>query len=529
MKKTILLLLSMLLVIIAKAQFKQIAEGPVFKEPVEGYGKILQLKNGNTMFINITTKKSIDVRLYDADHKEIVVTNDELQTVGKLKHSSIEGVFEISGDVVICISEIDSRTPVLYRVIIDGKNGNLKEESKIGELNKLGFGAGYAIVWGDVPPPDFYVRKDPNSDNYAVAMFNSFESERSKRIEIVVYGADNKEARRAYYASPQEKYKYLVYLDMAVIGPDKVSVLAYGFNTNHSGGKASELVLADLDKGASSVTFTELNFSKDLFIPTGLVKYNPVMKVLTLLAITKVKPKDKGYTAYLAFVDPFKRELLRANPVSPSDKIIEFDKKEKFDGLPQNLFINNDGSATIIYEEMVVSTYTSSQYGSSTSTGLGRVAVVNYSKTGEPVNEYLARKSQILYSTSLGPFYLSRREGTAQWLFSGNQYKSFAYINGKNKSYLLFNDTERNNDSQENGKLVTVSGVSGSDGFYYPLSGGDIVPKRDYIFGQPEKKRDHNLALFSVSDYDRNNDIYAVLKLENESGKKGVKVVWLQP
>lgn len=529
MRRIIFLSLLLLLAGITKAQFKQIAEGPVFKEPVEGYGKILQLKNGNTMFINITTKKSIDIRLYNNEHKEIVVTSDDLNEVGKLKHSSIEGVFEISGNVVIFISEVDSRTPVLYRVIIDGKTGTLKQEGKIGELNKLGFGAGYAMVWGNVPPPDFYIRKDPNSDNYAIAMFNSFESERSKRIEIVVYGADNREIRRAYYISPEEKYKYLVYLDMAVIGPDKVAVLAYGYNTNHSGGKASELILANLDKGAPSVSFTELNFSKDLIVHSGVVRYNPVMKILALVAATKTREKDKGYVPYFALIDPFKQKLLRADPISPSDKLIEFDKKEKFEGLPQNLFINDNGSFTIVYEEMEVSTYTSGQFGSSTSTGLGRVAVVNYSKTGEPVNEYLARKSQILYSTSLGPFYLSQREGTAQWLFSGNQYKSFTYINGKDKSFLLFNDTERNNDSQEAGKLVTVSGVSGSDGFYYPLSGSAIVPKRAYLFGQPEKKRDHNLALFSVSDYDRNNNIYAVLKLENESGKKGVKLVWLQP
>jgi hypothetical protein len=128
----------------------------------------------------------------------------------------------------------------------------------------------------------------------------------------------------------------------------------------------------------------------------------------------------------------------------------------------------------------------------------------------------------------MSPFYLSRREGTAQWLDHGNQYKSFAYLNAKNQSYLLFNDTERNNDKQQEGKLVTVSGVSGSDAFYYPLSGPDIVPKRDYMFGNPEKKRDHNLALFSISDYSPKDNVYIVLKLEKGSGKK-VKLVWLQP
>ena len=528
MKKILLSFLALMLFVGANAQFKQIAEGPVFKEPVEGWAKILQLKNGNTAFLNITNKKAIDIRLYNTNHEETNVVSDELSTLGKLKRASIEGVFEISGDIVILISELDSRTPTLYRLIIDGKTCNIKEESKIGELNKLGFGAGYAMYWGNVPPPDFYVRKDPNSDTYAIAMFNSFESDRSKRIEIVVYGADNKELRRAFYASPEEKYKYLVYVDMAVMGPDKVSILAYGYNTAHSGGKESELILASLDKGQTSVSFTELNFSKDLIVSAGLVRYNPVMKYLVLTAITKTKSREKGYTPYLALVDPFEKKLLRVDPIAPSDKLTGYNKKD-FDGLPQNLFINDDGSFSVVFEEMAVSTYTSSSYGTYTSTDLGRVAVVNYSKTAEPENEYLARKSQTVSNAAMSPFYLSRREGTAQWLTNGNQYKSFTYINGKNKNYILFNDTERNNDNQEDGKLVTVTGVGGSDAFYYPLTGPNIVPKRDYMFGNPESKRDHNLALFSISDFSHKNNLYALLKLEKEGHKKGVKIVWLQP
>jgi len=129
----------------------------------------------------------------------------------------------------------------------------------------------------------------------------------------------------------------------------------------------------------------------------------------------------------------------------------------------------------------------------------------------------------------LSPFYLSSREGTAQYLKRGTQFKSFAYFNGNDKSYIVFNDTERNNDNQESGSLVTVSGVSGSDGFYYPLKGPNVAPKRDYIFGNPAAKRDHNLGLFSISDYDQKNNLYITLELSKESGKKGVKVVWLQP
>ena len=73
-------------------------------------------------------------------------------------------------------------------------------------------------------------------------------------MEIVTYGADNKESGRAFYSSPNERYKYLRFVDMAVIGSDKVSVLAFAFNTARSGGKESELILANLDKGNTAVS-----------------------------------------------------------------------------------------------------------------------------------------------------------------------------------------------------------------------------------------------------------------------------------
>ncbi|WP_184548938.1 hypothetical protein [Mucilaginibacter sp. FT3.2] len=526
MKKTLFLLLSVLTFNIANAQFKPIAEGPVFKEPEEGFAKILQMKNGTTMFLHISNKEGIDVRVYNATHQEIVTTTVQ-PSYGKLSHASIEAAFEINGDAVLMISEIDSRTPVLYRVIIDAKTGAIKDDKKIGELSHVSFFQGYALAFGNVPMPDFFVRKDPNSDNYAVVMFNSFESERSKRIEIISYGADNKETGRAFYASPEEKYKYLRYIDMAVIGSDKVCVLAYGYNTKNSGGKESELILANLDKGAKAVSFTELGFSKDLTVYWGIIRYSPITKSLIFVSLVKQDTGDKGYTPILSFVNPYEKKINRTNTIAPSERLNAF-SKDGFTGLPQNLFINDDGTFTIVSEEITINTYRGTM-GTSVASILGDMAVVNYSKTGEFVNDYIIRKAHSVSGSSLRPFYHSYRQGSAQVLAGGNQFKSFAYLDGKTKSYILFNDTERNNDKQEEGKLVTVSGVGESDGFYYPLTGANAVPKRDYVFGNPASKHDHNLGLFSISDYDRKNNIYVTLELSKESGKKGVKVVWLQP
>lgn len=504
------------------AQFKQVAEGPVFKEPEEGYAKILLMKNGNTMFIHITAKEGINLRIYNAAHAEIAVTNVQ-PSYKRLNYGTVYAVFEINGDAVLMIGEAESRTPVLYRLIIDGKTGELKEDKEIARLDKVTFGQGYAIAFGNVPTPNFFVRKDPYSDNYAVVMFNSFESERSKRIEIVTYGPDNKEANRAYYTSPDEKYKYLRYVDMAVIGSDKVCVLAYGFNTARSGGKESELILANLDKGVTSVSFTELDFSKNLIVYWGIARFSPATRSIILSAIVKAKKSDEGYTPILAFVNPYERKIERADVIAPSARLNTF-SKGGFTGLPENLFINNDGTFTIVSEEM-----RQQSSGSTINTVLGDMAIVNYSKTGEFTNDYIIRKKQMMFSEALQPFYKSEDEQSVVPLFKGNQFKSFSYLNSKLKKFILLNDTERNNDAQESGSLVTVSGVGESDGFYYPLTGTDPTLKREYIFGNPENKKDHNLALFAISDYDSTTNLYATLKLEREGSKKGVKVVWLQP
>jgi len=522
MKKVLLILLLITSFGIANAQFTSIAEGPTFEEPKTGFAKIIQMKNGRTMFICITPKDGIYVRIYDAAHKEIVVTNFE-PNYGNQKGGAIEGAFEISGDAVLMISRRESGVPTLYRLIIDGKTGNLKDEAKLAVLDKVTFGDRYAMAYGGVPMPDFFVRKDPNSDNYALVMFNTFVSERSKRIEIVTYGADNKEVDRAYYSSPDEKYKYMQYVDMAVLGDKKVCVLAYCYNTAHSGGKESELILANLDKGTSLVGFTELGFSKDLVVSAGIVRYNPVIRSLVLVADVKDEHKFNTYMPIFAIVDPFEKKIVKVDAVAPSDRLNSYSKKG-YTGLPQNLFINDDGTFTVVSEEETIVT---SNY--SINTILGDMSVATYSKTGEAVSDYLVRKDHFVSNRGLGLFYHSAREGTAQLLDFGNQYKSFAYLNGKKQSYILFNDTERNNDHQEKGGLVEIRGVSGSDGFYYPMSGDDLIPKRTYVFGQPAAKSDHNLGLFAISDYDRNANVYATLELSKESHEKEVKVVWMRP
>jgi hypothetical protein len=60
------------------AQLKQIAEGPVFEDPANGYVKILLMKNGNTAYVYLQAKDIIDVRIYDANRNEKIAVSSDI-------------------------------------------------------------------------------------------------------------------------------------------------------------------------------------------------------------------------------------------------------------------------------------------------------------------------------------------------------------------------------------------------------------------------------------------------------------------
>lgn len=531
MRKIALCLAAILVAVQLQAQFKSIGEGPEFEEPEKGFSKIVLMKNGSTAFLHVTLKDGINVRIYDDKRKEKAVKHYEPQ-YGKLKGGNIDGAFEINGDLVVLISEVDGRTPILYRLIIDGKSGTVKKEEQIAELKRVSFGAGYAIHFGGVPMPDFCIRKDPNSDNYALCLFNSLEADRNKRIELVHYGSDHKEISRAFYNSPNDKYKYMQYIDMAVMGKERVSVLANAYNTAASGGKESELVIANVEAGSKSITLKELKAHANMVVTGGIMRYNYVTKKMVLLSTAKETAKSKSQVGFIATFDPLSlavNDMADAYPNKANEKSLEiFGRKNPFNGMPQNLFINDDGSCTVVYEEIAQQVVSSSTHSHLNST-LGHIAVVVYSPQLKEVSTAFIPKSHKINDTKVDPFYHSVRDGAAQQLDFGNQFKSFAYLNGKGKKYILFNDIEKNGESSMNGKLTTIQGVSDCDGFYFDLKPTEIMPTRNFVFGATDSKRDHNFALFTISDYNRESNVYVTLKVEKQGRGKGVKVVWLQP
>ncbi len=508
----------------AMAQFKQIAEGPEFEEPEGGYARIVQMKNGNTAFVHITVKKGIDLRIYDAAHKEKVATNIELSIervklntemtmFPKFAIEEIKGVFEINNDIVVFFHELDAKKSVLFRVIIDGNTGRLKEEKEL--FNKR-FG-----------PYD--VQKDREGQNYSIYMSEFSEKEKKGIPHIIYYDAAHKPIHDWSFDSPEtnEGNKYFNYKGM--VTGEKGRVYAFFMTKGKSKEDLGNMYMVSMEEGNEKISLDKLNMPADLLYEAAIVKYDPVDRKIVFLILSRLKAKSSDFDAHLNIIDPVAKKMDKITDFGPTETLNQayterFDKKKGYAGLPQDIFTNADGSISIAYEEIMVQATTSGSY-TRNDTKLGKIVINTIDKQGKLLSNYLLGKDHWVIFTQLGLFYHNQQEATAQSIWRGNEYKPFKYIDGPKGRFIFFNDTERNNEVKKD-KFVEVQGVLDCDAFIHKLSGTEIFPPRAYAFGEP--KKGHTLAMFSVSEYQRETNTMVTLK--NEAGRsKKVKMVWLQP
>lgn len=540
-KLTLLLTLCTLFILQTQAQFKTLGKSPTFEEPQKGFAKIIIMKNGNTAYVHLSPDQGINIKMYDPTYKQIFSKNVN-HKFGRLKEASLKACMETSGDITLLFSEMEEKVPTLERVVISGTDGSIISQSVLAELTKMTYMKKFAATYYTAAP-DFVVRKDPYSESYVVALFNTFVSESDKRVEVVHYNGKNEEISRSFMSTPEEKYKYIHIMDVAVLGDKEAYALIFAYNTHASGGREGELLLANFSGNKKEVEYKTIEISENGKMENAVMKLNRVTNKIHILSLVKVKWKALSTVNVLAHyvVDVKTKHVMSGADISFSDvdkmhrKV--FGKNKGYKGMPQNFYINDDGGFSVILEGIKEKTKTSSTGGTSSEIYIENVAVINYSPSGNITSSALIPKSQQInlfntansYGVIWEPFYHYKRDFAGQELRKGNQYKSFAYLNGKNNNYILINDLPKNEKKIKKGKIKPVKSVTGCNAYYFKANGTEVLPTRKLVFGSSTNKKESSMGVFTISDYNRNDNVYATLKLEVDGGKKKVRVVWMQP
>lgn len=527
---------------IASAQ--NIQYSSAFDEPNVGWNKILQLSNGNTFYFHFTLKDGIDVTVYNKSRMAIsqkTITSD-LWDAKRISVSAVEGIYEINGQPVIFLHQLDKRVPTLYRIKLNPETGVLDGEMAIATLPKYKMGAAWAMAYGGVLPADFYVEKDPASDCYAVVNFNTFAGESEERIEVIHYAVEDgkhKKINTAYYDA--QGFKYLNFLGMSVLGNKNVFIAVYGYNNKKVKDPDSRVLVSRLTGGDKNFTHKQLDFSEDFKSTTALLKYNPGTNMLQLFTLTYTTSK-RGTNYYLPlmnYIDPESLFIISNKTVTGKmpEEYLErnFNYDKGLSGLPQSMYINPDNSTTIITEEIIQAITRNANTGQivGAQTTLGCVGVIELDEKGNEKDGRAIIKSQVAPGL-IEAFYTDKRsKGIWSYVNSGlkmmptTAFLSYEYINTGKNQYVFFNDYPENfsKDEEKERKRKMVTGISNTNAICYKLKYAGF--DKSYLFGAPTSDKQSTFCYIEAGDYFPKTSTYATLIVERDGRKKQSKIAWI--
>jgi hypothetical protein len=531
------------------AQQPKVSLSQPFEEPEDGWNKVMQLSNGNTFFLHFTKKEGIEVTVYDPAHKVISQKQltSQLWNPRAMRQSIVEGLYEIQGQPVLFIQQLQDRTPTLFRLRLDAQTGEIEKEKQIGSMERYKSGSAWAMAYGGVDASDVFVEKDPASDAYAVAYFNGFAKESGKRIEVVHYSGNHKILNRSYYfdSTAESPFKYVKFIGMTVLGEKQVSVCTYGFNTEKSGGKDSRVIVSKLAKNENTFRHNMLDFSDDFRDTKAIMRFNPGTNMIQLLTLTLMQTKSKFfsnknssyYLTLLSFIDPENLTVAFTKPMV-SEKVStyamsNFGLKDGYSGMPQNMIINEDKTTTLLMEEMTTQTTTQNGRMVRQQTFLGGIGISELSDRGTEESGYVLPKLQAA-SGVIPPLYISHKS-QGFWSYGGgngmmgmannNAFMSYDYVDAGKDRYILYNDYPSNLRRENSAKRKTVAAISDANTVCFKIKDGhtdQFLP-----FGTPTDDRVSNFSYIESSDFLPATKTYATLMVHRDGRKKEAHIAWI--
>lgn len=522
MKKTLLVLCAVVsLFTMANAQVAKIETSEPFEEPsAETRVRLIQTSNGNTLKISYSPKEGFSVDVYDKTRTRVAQEKLTLQYWNKkdVLFLDIQGVFEINNDVNIFISELFSECPHFVRITLNTETGKLKEEKLLvsfGKRTEVNFPYKKIFYISDLVNyrrPIFSVEKSQTSDDYVVvicdkllsASLEGYTGFPGRKIEVVHYDKNHTEINRASFDVSPFKHQYIDLAGIFIDSTREIILASYTYDKKQAESEPLTIILSKLRPGTIEFEHKTTEISEQLRKADIQLLYNPGHRLLQMYSLAYVSTEFKGgiismstttksiitYFPMLRTIDPQSMTFLFSKPITRNkldDLYQQISKtKEKYDGLPSRIAIDQDHSTTLLFGIQ------------------GNIGILN-------TDERLLEKEAYIFK--------DLKSSNDAFPIEDRRYSSIPYINTKsNNRYLLYYNTIK---ERIRGRIKFITSM-----YYSQLANGQM--KESLLFG---KQGDYDLDYIDTkaADFKLSTGVYATLKneIEVKTERKQTRIAWI--
>ncbi|MEC5144615.1 hypothetical protein [Chitinophaga sp. 212800010-3] len=520
------------------AQVPVVALGPDMAVPGDGWDKLLQLTNGNTVYLHFGRKAGLEVSIYN-EKRELVAADTVHATMwdaADMESTEIDGIYEINGQPVIFLQQLVKYHPVLYRLILDGQTGKLVREDKLGELSTVEHRS--VFVGDNLASHDIYVEKDPHSDYYAVAMFTGALIQKNdsirERIRVIHFSPTHEIINSGWFYMQDTTYSYFSYIHMAVSGKRNVYLATVGFNARKKDGDAGAgVIFSCLSPDSATFAHQVLKHTTGLANVSGYMQLAGMPAQVRLLLYVPGQQKEGASGIFLNTFSETGKQLKVHVPLSfpelSRNVQTNLGYKEDFSGTPQLLRVNEDGSSVLLLENLSFFKQGNSQVNKQ-HTNLGDIGIALLDTAGRESTTLAVSK----YQTITGicePFQLQRRT-KSEWVFRNkiaalntNTWLSYCFIQIPDADFVLFNDYLQYLETGGQDRVRKPLKYATDANFVcYRFYKGKM--ERLFLFGMPEVTKGY-ACMMGAADYNPRTRVYSTLLVSRSNETRNAKIAWI--
>jgi hypothetical protein len=210
------------------AQFKTIAESPVFEEPERGSVKIVQLPNGNTVFIYFSIQRHFEVHysIYSPAHR--VIKQNEFELNNPNMQMRVSDPVVVNNDIVLPIDAFFKYNWVSLRMVIDGEKGVVKAMEDYPDIIKPlpGIEKGHGLL--DKDNMDGKIVETPDRKIYSIFLIGSDKTTGGKSIIISSFDSSHKKVNEKNFPIPDAGFQGKYLSNITYIGKNKIFKWRHG-------------------------------------------------------------------------------------------------------------------------------------------------------------------------------------------------------------------------------------------------------------------------------------------------------------
>lgn len=494
----------------------------------QSFMKVIQYKSGKTGFLSFTGEGGIAYKLYDTARRQVLSTKirSTKWDADDYTNTAIRAVYEINGELVIfLLQQNDKKEVVLHRIRVNEETGKISKEDEVASAHKVMLLA-FALHtrW-------FLVQKDPASDCYGII---SIEASFTK-FKCKVQHFDGNHNLLSSSALNADEDSDLCPIAMAVNADKSIFIAAA---TRGHLEEMDNVYVARLDKGATTASYKELEFTKDFRKTTCQMQYRPADNKLQVLLTTLVASKrfsDRStYASVLAQLDPATLGVSSVQELS-NQKINEFAHtnlatENEFSGVCNGFVMNSKNETFLLNQEMSYEITPKAPGSGITKTYLGNIGITQLGARNEEMAGYLVERKLAVEGEV--PFMFLADNGKGVWVTSphrlrdasGNQETKFLLASGKTSNYVLINEPDvfMRDANAEKIKRREIAGAT-TQACYYTLRNGAM--SKALLFDKVTPGVDHTCYV-GAADVGSDGTV-ATVELNTDGSKSTGHVVWI--